>query len=430
MKIAEYRVTPIAFGDPPLRAASGLHAPYALRTIVEIVSDDGISGVGETHGGAAVVADLETLRDLVIGRDPFQLAALQHAIWPGDDRWTESGGKELWAGKLQSPPRAFGAIEVACLDLIGKAIERPVCDLLGGRVRDRVDFSAYLFYKHRGAGGRFGFENDPAAAPGWPTALQQEALDAEALVEQAQAMVAAFGFKSLKLKAGVLEPDEEVRTIQRLRDAFGPGVPLRIDPNAAWSVETSLRHSRELEGLLEYYEDPTDGKQGMAQVARETSLPLATNMCCVSFADLPETIRLGSVQIILGDHHFWGGLRASVELARICRTWGIGMSMHSNSHLGISLAAMTHLAAAVPNLTYACDTHYPWQTDEIIVGGKLQFEDGALAVPSGPGLGVELDRDALARMHEQYLACGLTRRDDEIEMQKIEPGWAYRRPRW
>src|SRR5262249_49068535 len=132
--------------------------------------------------------------------------------------------------KLQSPPRTFGAIEVACLDLIGKAIGRPVCDLLGGRVRDRVDFSAYLFYKHHGAGGRYGFENDPETS-GWAAALQNEALNGEALVEQAQAMVAAFGFKSLKLKAGVLPPAEEVRTIGLLREAFGPGVPLRIDPN-------------------------------------------------------------------------------------------------------------------------------------------------------------------------------------------------------
>jgi glucarate dehydratase len=430
MKIVEYRVTPIAFSDPPLRAASGLHAPYALRTIVEVVSDDGISGVSETHGGTRVAADLEAVRELVIGRDPFQLAALEHAIWPGGARWIETGSKDLWEGKLQSPPRTFGAIEVACLDLIGKAIGRPVCDLLGGRVRDRVDFSAYLFYKHRGAGGRFGFEGDPDAAPGWPTALQQEALDAESLVAQAQAMVAAFGFKSIKLKAGVLEPDEEVRTIKLLREAFGADVPLRIDPNAAWSVETSLRCAEDLKGLLEYYEDPTHGKEGMAEVGKRSGLPMATNMCTVSFADLPESIRLGSVQIILGDHHFWGGLRPSVELARICRTWGIGLSMHSNSHLGISLAAMTHLAAAVPNLTYACDTHYPWQAEEIIVGGKLQFEDGSLAVPTGPGLGVELDRDALARMHQQFQASGLTHRDDESEMQKVEPGWKYRRPRW
>jgi glucarate dehydratase len=168
----------------------------------------------------------------------------------------------------------------------------------------------------------------------------------------------------------------------------------------------------------------------MALLAKQTSLPLATNMCCVSFADLPETIQRGAVQIILGDHHFWGGLHASVHLARICQTWGLGLSMHSNSHLGISLAAMVHLAAAVPNLTYACDTHYPWQAEEIIIGGKLHFEDGSLAVPSGPGLGVTLDHSELARMHQQFLDCGLTHRDDQFEMQKIEPGWQARFPRW
>jgi glucarate dehydratase len=429
MRVVEFNITPIAISDPPLRSAFGLHAPYALRTIIEIVSDDGISGVSETHGGHAVVADLEAIREQVIGRDPFQLAALEDLLF-GSSTPEIGDVPTPWEGKLHSPTRTFGAVEIACLDLIGKAVGRPVCDLLGGRVRERVPFSAYLFYKHAGAGGKWGFENDPNAADGWDTDRQHEALHAEALVKQAQAMVAAFGFHSLKLKAGVLPPDEEVRTIRLLREAFGPGVPLRIDPNTAWSLETSIRCGKELEGLLEYYEDPVAGKEAMAELAQRCAIPLATNMCCVSFADLPRTIQLGSVQIILGDHHFWGGMRASVELARICRTWGIGMSMHSNSHLGISLAAMTHLAAAVPNLTYACDTHYPWQSEEVIVGGKLQFDGGALTVPNTPGLGVELDRDALARLHEQYLACGLTHRDDEIEMQKVEPGWKRKIPRW
>jgi glucarate dehydratase len=430
MKIVEYRVTPIAFGDPPVRAAFGLHAPYALRTIVELVTDVGITGLSETHGGAAVVEDLEAVRELVVGRDPFQLAELEAAIWPSGARYSAAATNTPWEGRLSSPPRTFGAIEVACLDIIGKAVGRPVCDLLGGRVRDEVPFSAYLFYKHAGAGGPFGFGPDPAAAGGWELARQQEALSAEALVAQARAMCAEHGFRSLKLKAGVLHPDEELRTIRLLREAFGPEVPLRIDPNTAWSLETSVRYGVELAGLLEYYEDPVAGKEAMAQLAQRCPIPLATNMCCVSFADLPETLRLGSVQIILGDHHFWGGLRASVELARICRTWGIGLSMHSNSHLGISLAAMTHLAAAVPNLTYACDTHYPWQAEEVIAGGKLRFEGGSLPVPRGPGLGVELDRAALARMHEQYLACGLQFRDDEAEMQKVEPGWRRVTPRW
>lgn len=429
MKITDIRITPIAFGDPPVRAAMGLHAPYALRTIVELVADDGTTGVSETHGGAAVVDDLRKVADLVVGRDPFHLADLERQIW-GDGTRGGGFGTAFWEGKLHSPPRTFGAIEVACLDLIGKATNRSVADLLGGCVRDRVDFSAYLFYKHAGAGGPFGFEDDPAAQGGWELARQRQALSAEELVEQALAMTGAFGFQSLKLKAGVLEPAEEIRTIRLLREAFGPDTPLRIDPNTAWSLETSVACARELEGLLEYYEDPVAGKQPMADLARRTSLPLATNMCCVSFADLPETIRLGAVHIILGDHHFWGGLRASVELARICRTWGIGLSMHSNSHLGISLAAMTHLAAVVPNLTYACDTHYPWQAEEVIVGGKLQFEGGSLAVPRGPGLGVELDHVELERMHQQHLAAGISHRNDEIEMQKVEPGWKARFPRW
>lgn len=404
----------------------GLHAPYALRTIIEIVADDGTTGISETHGGAAVVDDLQKVANLVVGRDPFQLAALEHQIYASPTTLSE----QFWNGQLSSPPRTFGAIEVACLDMIGKATGRPVCDLLGGRVRERVDFSAYLFYKHAGAGGPYGFEADPAASAGWPLARQKEALSAEALVEQALAMCSAFGFASLKLKAGVLPPEEEIRTIRLLREAFGPNTPLRIDPNTAWSLETSIACAKQLEGLLEYYEDPVAGRSAMAALASQTRLPLATNMCCVSFADLPETIKLGAVQIILGDHHFWGGLRASVDLARICRTWGIGLSMHSNSHLGISLAAMTHLAAAVPNLTYACDTHYPWQAEEIIIGGKLQFEEGSLAVPRGPGLGVELDKQELTRMQQQFVACGLTHRDDEIEMQKIEPGWRARFPRW
>jgi len=104
--------------------------------------------------------------------------------------------------------------------------------------------------------------------------------------------------------------------------------------------------------------------------------------------------------------------------------------MHSNSHLGISLAAMVHLGAALPYLPYDLDTHYPWQSDEVITGGRFHFEDGAVAVPSAPALGVELDKQALTRLHQQYLDCGLTKRDDETEMQKVVPGWKFEAVRW
>jgi glucarate dehydratase len=159
-------------------------------------------------------------------------------------------------------------------------------------------------------------------------------------------------------------------------------------------------------------------------------MPLATNMCTTSFGDLPSSIVLGSESIILSDHHFWGGLYPSKELAAICRTFGRGLSMHSNSHLGISLAAMVQLAAAIPNLTYSLDTHYPWQYEDIIVGGRIRFEDGSVEVSKAPGLGIELDRAALAKLHAQYVACGITKRDDTTEMQKLDPSFELLPTRW
>jgi len=428
MKIAEMRVTPIAITDPPLRNAAGLHAPYALRTIVELVTTDNIYGLGEVPGNIDITATLESAREIVIGRDPFQLNGLQmvlHEHFSEND--TEGPSQTPWVQRILGYVNS--ALEVACLDIIGKATNRPVVDLLGGAVRDWVPFSAYLFFKHQGAGGALAFDTDPNAT-GWAAARQAEALTPEAIVTQAQAMCDAFGFKSIKLKAGALEPDIEVASIFALRDAFGPTMPLRIDPNGVWSVETAIKLGHKMEGVLEYYEDPVQGQENMAEVRQAVNMPLATNMCTTSFKHLPNSIRVGSEDIILSDHHFWGGLRASVELARICKTFGRGLSMHSNSHIGISLAAMTHLAAAVPNLTYACDTHYPWQSEEIITGGRLQFEDGSLLVSREPGLGIELDRAALAKLHNNFKACGLTHRNDEIEMQKVEPGWKFKPVRW
>jgi glucarate dehydratase len=242
-------------------------------------------------------------------------------------------------------------------------------------------------------------------------------------------MVELHGFGSLKLKAGHFEPVAEIEAIRALRDAF-PSAPLRIDPNAAWHVHTTLELLPRMEGLLEYLEDPVPGIPGMAVIQEATSLPLATNMCVVANEHLPPGIAQGAVKVILADHHYWGGLRATVELARICEIWGIGLSMHSNSHMGISLAAMAHVAAAVPNLTYACDTHYPWQEEEVIQGGKLTIEGGAVRVPDGPGLGVELDRAALAALHDTWRACGIRQRDDAGEMRKYRPDWVQKRPRY
>jgi glucarate dehydratase len=428
MRIVEMRVTPIALGDPPLLNAAGLHAPFALRTIIELATDTGIHGIAEVPGSAAINQALEKARDLVIGSDPLNWFRLKDAV--------TSGSSAKAARISDATPWNHGtlglllsALNVACLDIAGRAYGVPVAALLGGVVRERVPFSAYLFYKHEGAGGAFGFGMDPNAT-GWAAARQAPALDPKGIVRQARAMVEEFGFRSIKLKGGVFEPAQEIAAIKALRAEFGPDVPLRLDPNAQWSIETSIRVARELEGMLEYLEDPTSGQEGMAQVRRAVKLPLATNMCTTSFAEVPASIRTGSEDIILTDHHFWGGLRASMDLAALCRTFGRGVSMHSNNHAGVSLAAMTHLGAAVPNLGYALDTHYPWQSEDIIVGGRIPIKDGFVTVPKQPGLGVELDRAALLRAHENFLRCGIIERNDALEMQKRSPGWKFISPRW
>lgn len=428
MRITDMHITPIAISDPPLLNAAGLHAPYALRIIVELVTADGIYGLGEVPGSIETQEALEAVREVIIGQDPFQLNAIDRAIQERlSPESSAARGEAPWDKRRHV--HVMSAVEVACYDLMGKATNRPVVDLLGGKARDHVPFSAYLFYKYEGAGGEWGMGTDPNAA-GWAAARQKAALDPAGIVAEAQAMCKEFGFQSIKLKGGVFPPDEEVAAMLALKEAFGPDVPLRLDPNAIWKVETSIAAGKKLEGVLEYYEDPTRGQENMAKVAQAVNIPLATNMCTTSFDDIPGSVRLNSEAIILSDHHFWGGLRASVALAKMCETFGRGLSMHSNSHVGISLAAMTHLAAATPNLTYACDTHYPWQSEEVLVGGRFRFEDGALPVSNEPGLGIELDRAMLAKLHDQYKASGLLRRNDEIEMQKVNPGWKFEAVRW
>ena len=187
-----------------------------------------------------------------------------------------------------------------------------------------------------------------------------------------------FGFQSIKLKGGVLPPMWRRMRSSRCATRLGRRCRSGLTRTASGGVETSVRIGERLAGTLEYYEDPTDGKANMAAVAQRVPMPLATNMCTTSWSDIPETVERGAIQILLSDHHLWGGLAATVKLAQLCRVFGWGVSMHSNSHLGISLMAMAHVAAAIPNLTYACDTHYPWQVEEVIVGGKRQFTDGSI----------------------------------------------------
>ncbi len=428
MRIENLCITPIALGDPPLLNAGGLHAAYALRIVIELRTEAGVSGVSEIPGDIEVLDGLKRAAPLLRGLSVYDLHALKRVLAATlGGEGAESRGERPWDRRRLV--HAVSALEVACLDAVGRRLGCRVADLLGGAARERVPYAGYLFFKHEGAGGARGYSVDQSAA-GWAAARQAEALDVDGVLRQARAMVAAFGFSSLKLKGGILDPDLEVSSIAALREEFGAKVPLRLDVNASWSYDTALRQGGRLRGLIEYFEDPVRGQADMARLGRALDIPLATNMCTNSFEDLSLSLSLESEDVILADHPFWGGQRASMDLARICGTFGRGLSMHSNSHAGISLAAMTHLGAALPDLRYALDTHYPWQEDDILIGGKLRIDNGEVALPDAPGLGVELDQAALARLHADYLACGLVRRDDEAEMRKKRPDWRFKETRY
>ncbi|AWL37565.1 MULTISPECIES: glucarate dehydratase family protein [unclassified Streptomyces] len=423
--IDDVRLTPILIADPPLLNTQGVHQPYTPRLVVEVVTRGGVTGVGETYGDGTYLELAEPLARALPGRpvsDVNGLFALAEEVCgaarTADERVDAGGLRGVQnADKLRLS--VISGFEVACLDALGKTLGLPVHALLGGKVRDRVEYSAYLFYR---------WASHPAAGEldDWGAAL-----DPAGVVAQARRFARDHGFTSFKLKGGVFPPDQEIAAVRALAEAF-PGQPLRLDPNGAWSVETSLRVAEELKGVLEYLEDPASGTEAMARVSAGTDLPLATNMCVTTLAELPEAFARDAVQIVLSDHHYWGGLHRTRELAAICGAFGVGLSMHSNTHLGVSLAAMTHVAATVPGLGHACDSHYPWQTEDILTT-RHTFEDGHLTVSDAPGLGVELDRDRLAALHRRWLDDdGMLRsRDDAAAMRQADPGWvAPAVPRW
>jgi glucarate dehydratase len=396
VRISEMIVTPVACPDPPLLNHHGVHESTFLRAVVRLRTEDGLEGLGEGPGGGLYVQELRAAAKHVVGADPYHLEAMRVLIG-------------------ERNPRVFAAIETACLDLIGKATGRPFYELLGGPVRRRVPFSAYLFYKEDGDD-----EWGPALTP-------------EQLVRQAENFHERYGMTVFKVKGGVLDPFEEVETVRQLRKRFGPKAGLRLDPNACWSVETSIRVAEALRDLnIEYLEDPTEGIEGMAQVARHTPIPLSTNMCVTAFDHIPTAFRERAAQVVLGDHHGWGGMLAFRDVGKICQTLRWGYSQHSNNHLGISFAAMIHLGATVPNLIYHSDTHYPWNPNDVVNETEIfQFRDGHVTLSDKPGLGVTLDEEKLAAAAEMYENRGDSlARDDVAAMRERDPDFLPTWPKW
>lgn len=379
MKIADIRATTVAIPlEAPLRHATGAHWGRFIRTVVEVETDDGIVGLGELGGGGeSAEAAVRGLLPYLKGHDPLQLEQLRWKIM------NPTGS--LYNNRLQ----VHAAIEMACIDAAGKRLGIRACDLLGGAVRERVPFASYIFYRLPNERTGKGGETSP-----------------DEIVAHARNIVARHGFKSHKLKGGVFAPDHDVEVFRALAAAF-PKAGLRLDPNAAWSVEQAIRVGKAIEDLNnDYFEDPTWGLEGMRRVRQFVRIPTATNTVVVNFEQLAANIRLEAVDVVLLDTTFWGGLRQAYKAGTVLETFQYGASVHSSGELGIQLASMLHLGAALPNLGFAADAHYHHLTDDVIKGGPMKYVDGEIAVPTGPGLGVELDREKLARYADYYREVG------------------------
>lgn len=382
--------------EAPLRWSLGVETGTS-RTILQILTDEGVVGLGETYGGDATVRSLEFARGILIGSDPFEIEKILRKL-------------QVFCISYETfvPPHVIAAVDMACWDIMGKALNRPVCSLLGGKFREKIPIAGYLFYRYPSEDGKGGGEDTP-----------------EKMVEYTERLVEEYEFDVLKLKGGVLSPKQELETIKQLRKRF-PDASLRFDPNAAWSVPTSISILRQMmECDMQYAEDPTWGIEGMSLVRRDVPVPLATNMAVINFDQIPLAVRTRCIDIILSDVHYWGGLANNRKLATICETFQIGYGMHSDRELGISTAAQLHLAAATPSMPFAVDSHYHHQTDDIVTQ-PFQYDHGHMTVPDSPGLGVEIDPDKLEKYHRYHLEKG----EAGEFMDPYRPNWLPVLPLW
>jgi glucarate dehydratase len=428
--VRDITVIPIAGHDSMLLNLSGAHGPFFTRNLVILTDTDGNTGVGEVPGGEPIRRTLDDARAIVTGRGiGDHHAVLNDMRRAFGDR--DAGGRGAQTFDLRVAVHAVTAVESALLDLLGQHLEVPVAALLGdGQQRDRVQALGYLFF-----GGdrtktdlayRSGADEE---ADDWLRLRHEEALSPHAIVRLAEAARARYGFRDFKLKGGVLPAADEAKAVIALADRF-PDARITLDPNGGWLLEDAVKTCRELTDVLAYAEDPVgpeggfSGREVMAEFKRATGLPTATNMIATDWRELGHAIRIGAVDIPLADPHFWT-MAGSVRVAQLCDAWGLTWGSHSNNHFDVSLAMFTHVAAAAPGEITAIDTHWIWQDGQRITAEPYSIVDGYLSVPDKPGLGVELDMDAVNAAHELYLREGLGSRDDAVAMQYLIPGWTF-----
>ncbi len=433
-RVRTMRVVPVAGRDSMLLNLSGAHGPFFTRNIVVLEDDAGHTGVGEVPGGERIRRTLEDARELVVDRP---IGAWNGILGRMRRRFADrdAGGRGAQTFDLRVAVHAMTGVEAALLDLLGQHLEVPVAALLGeGQQRDEVEMLGYLFYIGDCRETGLPYRDEADAGDDWLQLRNRQALTSDAIVRLAEAVHERYGCNDFKLKGGVLAGDAEADAIRALAERF-PAARVTLDPNGCWSLADAIRICAGLKDVLAYAEDPCGAENGfsgreiMAEFRRATGMPTATNMIATDWRELGHALRLQAIDIPLADPHFWT-LQGSVRVAQTCREWGLTWGSHSNSHLDISLAMFTQVAAAAPGRITAIDTHWIWQDGQGLTREPLKFEGGKVRVPDRPGLGIELDMEKLARAHDLYNSQALDARDDAAAMQYLIPGWTFdnRRP--
>jgi len=368
MRITGLRATPVAvpFREDELWAFGGRRGMVSI--LLEIDTDDGLVGLGEASAYPSadiVLAVLRSIEPLVVGEDAFAIERIMKRI----------NIVGTWHHVKATSP-GIGAVEMACWDLVGKACGQPLVNLFGGRVRDRVEYFYYLSRK-------------PAAEIG----------------ADARRGVAA-GFRTLYLKVGADDPRDDIDRVEAVRDAAGPDALIRVDANEAWSSAAAIRIVGEMERFgLELVEQPVSGRNlpEMAYVRGRIASPMLANEASWTRYDQLEVIRHGAADVLSVDNQMDGGLLNLKRSAGMCEVAGLPVLKHSLGELGVAMYAAAHVMAATPNFLYANQGYASLLSDDIVLGASpLPYVDGCLELPTGPGIGVQLDRERVARYAELY----------------------------
>jgi glucarate dehydratase len=439
--ITAMRVIPVAGRDSMLLNLCGAHAPYFTRNLVLLTDSAGKTGMGEVPGGEGILKALQKIPELVVGtslgRYQRTLNSIR-ALFDASEGVTQHQVTSAAEAAVLAQPHEINlrldnvvtAVEAALLDLLGQALDVPVCELLGnGQQRDRVPMLAYLFYI--GDAGKTDLPYVRAqGGDSWHQMRHREATSAQAIADLADAAVAQYGFRDFKLKGGVMSPEDELLALAAIKQRH-PAGNVTVDPNGAWSLKQAIDVCKGKQHLLAYAEDPCGPEQGysgretMAEFRRATGIRTATNMIATDWRQMGHAHLLGAVDIPLADPHFWT-MQGSVRLAQLCHDWGLTWGSHSNNHFDVSLAMFTHAAAAAPGAITAIDTHWIWQEgQERLTREPLRIVDGHVAVPDKPGLGIAPDMERIEAAHQLYKQVAGGARDDAMAMQYLRPGWKY-----